>query len=53
MCCIFARAKIRRLDTVILHFGIRNASLSAGFKTSRWAILEDDRLLGGFFCEAI
>lgn len=31
-----------------LHFGIRDASLSPGFKTPRSAILEDDRLLGGF-----
>lgn len=62
MYCMSARAKIRRLCryshtglTAVdcsLHFGIRDASLSPGFKTLRSAILENDRLLGGF-CEDI
>ncbi len=62
MYCMSARAKIRRLCryshtglTAVdcsLHFGIRDASLSPGFKTLRSAILEDDRLLG-VFCEDI
>lgn len=39
-----------QISAAFLHFGIRDAILSPGFKgdTARSAILEDDRLLGGF-----
>lgn len=44
----YSHTRLKAVDCS-LHFGIRDASLSPGFKTPRSAILEDDRLLGDFW----